>query len=320
MKSIAIIANFGGPRSLDEIESFLIALLTDRDVIRTRFPEWLHNWFFTRIARKRALKIAHDYALIGGKSPIFEDTEAVAAFVEKELELPVFAFHRYLTATHADFFEKIAADAVQVFPMFPQFSYATTGSIARFFETSLPKETVNKFQWVRSYCDHPAFVRTVQKTIGSHLEQLGWKEEETMLLFSAHGVPRAFIDKGDPYEEECLRSFESVKEAFPRAVSRLAYQSKFGRGEWLRPYTDEVSDEILSWCEGRRQVVFVPISFTSDHIETLYEIEKLYLPRVRDRGLLASRCPAPNISPIIPELLANIPKTPNALLLRTCVK
>lgn len=316
MKSIAIIANFGGPRSLSEIESFLIALLTDRDVIRTRFPEWFHNWFFTRIARKRALKIAHDYVRIGGKSPIFEDTEAVAAFVERELKIPVYAFHRYLTATHHNFFQKIEADLIQVFPMFPQFSYATTGSIARFFEKHLPKESVEKFQWIRSYCDHPAFIRTVQKTIASHLEQLGWKEEETMLLFSAHGVPRAFIDTGDPYEEECQRSFESVKQAFPKAVSRLAYQSKFGRGEWLRPYTEEVSDEILSWCEGRRQVVFVPISFTSDHIETLYEIEELYLPLVRNRGLLASRSPAPDLSPVIIEILTTTLKTTNAMLIK----
>jgi ferrochelatase len=83
--------------------------------------------------------------------------------------------------------------------------------------------------------------------------------------------------------------------AFPSSLGRLCFQSKFGPGEWLRPYTNEACRQILDWHQGRENVVFIPISFTSDHIETLYEIEELYLPLIREKGLMAKRCPALNL-------------------------
>lgn len=92
---------------------------------------------------------------------------------------------------------------------------------------------------------------------------------------------------------------------------RLCYQSKFGRGEWLRPYTNEACEEILSWHEGRKNVVFIPISFTSDHIETLFEIEKLYLPPIQKNGLSAFRCPALNLEPYWLNAILEILEEPN---------
>ena len=98
---INLFVNFGGPRDLEEITPFLTALLTDRDVVRTRFPTFLHNWLFRRVAKKRAQKIAHDYAMIGGRSPIYFDTEALA---KKWDSLTI---HRYLPATHRETLQKI---------------------------------------------------------------------------------------------------------------------------------------------------------------------------------------------------------------------
>ena len=101
---------------------------------------------------------------------------------------------------------------------------------------------------------------------------------------------------------------------------QLCYQSKFGKGEWLRPYTNEVCEEILKWNEKRKNIVFVPISFTTDHIETLFEIEKLYLPLIEKNGLKAYRCPALNLEPYWIDALAEIAKGPilydNHLLIR----
>lgn len=313
MKS-TIIVNFGGPRNLEEIESFLISLLTDRDVIRSRMPNFLHRFLFTRIAKKRVEKVAADYALIGGKSPIFEDTETVASLVSHLTGSEVRAFHRYLVATHGEFFKSLgslSSDEILVFPMFPQFSYATTGSIARFFKTHLPESLTARLRWIRSYSDHPAYVRVIQQNIRAFLDEQKLEEEETVLLFSAHGLPQAFIDTGDSYQKECERSFALIAAGFPKALAKLAYQSKFGRGEWLRPYTDETCEEVLSWSEGRKNVVFIPLSFTSDHIETLYEIEELYLPIVRRKGLNALRCPAQGTAPewtqAIAEIMRSIP-------------
>ncbi|MES2344540.1 MAG: ferrochelatase [Chlamydiota bacterium] len=310
MKSM-IIVNFGGPRLLSEVESFLIALLTDRDVIRTKLPKMIHRWFFTRIAKKRALKVAEDYQLIGGKSPIFEDTEAVAKAVASHLNINILTFHRYLTETHASFINQVCdlEEETVVFPMFPQFSFATTGSIARFFKNNVPKNRLEKMRWVKSYADHPAYVRLLQNNIRTYLLEQDLKDEECILLFSAHGIPLQFVKTGDTYEKECKRSFEAVAIAFPKIKCRLSYQSKFGRGEWLRPYTDEVCRDILEWSEGRRHVIFIPLSFTSDHIETLFEVEQLYMPVIRKAGLSAHRCPAPNRSTAWTTTIAHIAQT-----------
>ncbi len=294
-----LLVNFGGPREALELEPFLKELLCDRDVIRTKFPDWLHKWMFRRIAKKRALKIRVDYERIGF-SPIYEDTEALRAALQERCGVPVFTFHRYLPATHRrslSQIEKCELSEIRALPLFPQFCYGTTGSVARFFSENLPREVVQKLRWVKSYAEHPSFIQAWQKRISGFLADRKLDDKDTFLFFSAHGVPRAFIDEGDPYQEECARSFRGVMEGFPNIPGRLAYQSKFGRGEWLRPYTEEECKIALSWAKERKQIVFVPISFTSDHIETLFEIEELYLPLIRASGLNAHRCPALNLDP-----------------------
>ncbi|HEX2583336.1 MAG TPA: ferrochelatase [Chlamydiales bacterium] len=314
---IDLLVNFGGPRHLDEIAPFLTALLTDRDVIRTRFPGFFQTWLFAQIAKKRAVKIRGDYEKIGGKSPIYFDTEIVAE------KLGAMTFHRYLPATHKQSLQQIEAcplPLIRVLPLFPQFSYVTTGSIARFFRKNLSPRTLNKLRWIHSYAAHPAFIASYQRRIRNFLQQRQIQEEECILLFSAHGIPRSFIESGDIYESECRHSFEAVREAFPKATCRLSYQSKFGRGEWIRPYTDESCEAVLSWGEGRRQIVIVPISFTSDHIETLFEIEELYLPILRNKGLAAHRCPALNLETdwiaALREIAATSPLSATQMLIR----
>lgn len=303
-----LLVNFGGPRNLDEVESFLRTLLCDRDVIRTWFPTFFHNWFFSRIARKRARKVSEDYEGIGGRSPIYFDTEALAAVLSERLQTKVYTFHRYLPATHKESLESLKTfDQIKVVPLFPQFCYATTGSIARFLSPYLP----HQLHWIKSYAEHPAFIRAYQRRISDFLAEKNLREEDTVLLFSAHGVPKIFVEEGDPYESECMLSYEKVMEGFPKALGKLSYQSKFGRGEWIRPYTDETCEQILTWHQGRKNVVVVPISFTSDHIETLFEIEKLYLPLIAAKGIHAYRCPALNLEPYWVDALVEILRKPN---------
>lgn len=292
-----LLVNFGGPRSLKEIEPFLCALLTDKDVVRTKWPQFFHNYLFSKIAKKRARRVRKDYLSIGGKSPIYADTEWIASTLEERLNAPVFTFHRYLPATHLATIEALEAsdcENIHVFPMFPQFTFATTGSIARFLMKHLSSKTVAKLRWLRSYPSHAAFIELLQKMIREFLEAKNLKEEEIFFLFSAHGVPKSFVETGDPYQYECEASFQKVMALFPNAVGRLAYQSKFGPEEWLRPYTQELCETIENYNEGREHVIFIPISFTSDHIETLFEIEKLYLPILTKKGLNAYRLPALN--------------------------
>jgi len=297
-KTAYLIVNFGGPRDLNEIEEFLISLLTDQEVIRTRFPAFFHRFLFTRVAKKRVDKIRPDYALIGGKSPIYDDTEAVSKSVSTLLGQEVLTFHRYLPQTHPAFIEKMESlkdvTAIRVFPMFPQFSYTTTGSIALWFQNHLSPEIVDKMRWVKSYPTHSFYIAAMERVLREFLQENGLKEEETILLFSAHGLPQRYIDTGDVYQEECQLTFESLRTHFPLALSQLSFQSQFGKEKWIPPYTAERCEKISEWAEGRHNVVVVPLSFTSDHIETLYEIEELYLPSIRNAGLNAYRCPALN--------------------------
>ncbi len=300
MTKAYLIVNFGGPRHPGEIALFLRELLTDQDVVRTGWPQFWHNLFFSRMAKKRARQVAHDYALIGGASPIYGDTEKVAEELRKALGSPVLTFHRYLPDTHATFIrqvEELECREITVFPLFPQFSYATTGSIARWFHNHVCGKTVRKMRWLKSYPVHPSFVEATQKTMRDFMQGHGLSLSEVFFLFSAHGLPRKFICSGDVYESECERSYAAVMAGFPGVPGLLSYQSKFGRGEWLRPYTEEVASSILHYHQGRSSIVVVPISFTSDHIETLFEIEHLYLPVIRSSGIQAYRCPALGLSP-----------------------
>lgn len=317
-----LIVNFGGPRTLEEIEPFLAALLTDKDVIATRFPQPIHNLLFKRVAAKRAQKICHDYEQIGGGSPIWIDTEYIASELRRQLKAPVLTFHRYLPSTHPSFLEEIThlhAEQIHVFPMFPQFTYATTGSIARFLSKHLPRATLQKFRWIKSYPYHSAFVRVTQNAIRDFLNASSLKEEEVFFLFSAHGLPQLFVDKGDPYAYECQTSYNAVMRAFPKAQGILCYQSKFGPGEWLRPYTNDVCQAIDTYTH-RTYCLFVPISFTSDHIETLFEVEELYKPLIAQKGFRPLRIPALNRRPdwlaAIPEIIADSAPCTTSMLIR----
>lgn len=299
-RTIYLLVNFGGPRDLLEIPSFLEELLLDEDVIRTPYPRFFEKWLFRNVAKKKSKTLIHDYQKIGGASPIYADTEKLAEILSEKLGENVCTFHRYLPQTHKSSLlqlESLAATSIYVLPLFPQFTYATTGSIARFFQRHLSSETIKKLRWIRSYPDDPLFIGAFQKKIRTFLEENRLHEEKTILLFSAHGLPLSFVEEGDPYQDECERSFRALRKGFPNALTKLSFQSKFGKGEWLSPSTEEMCTKILSWHEKREAVVFVPLSFPSDHIETLFEIEYQYLPLIRERKLSAYRCPALNFEP-----------------------
>jgi protoporphyrin/coproporphyrin ferrochelatase len=318
-----ILANFGGPRDLAEVAPFIKELLLDPEVIRPKLPLFLHKMLFSWIAYRRSKKTVKDYEKIGGKSPIFEDTERVAKEIEKRTETTVIPFHRYLPKTHKDFFQNVIADTadeIRIFPLFPQFTYATTGSIARFFSERLPKKILNKLRWVKSYPAHPGFIKAYKSVILDFLESKGIKEEEAFLLFSSHGVPKSFIEEGDLYQMECQMSFEKLINQLPKSEGLLCYQSQFGPEEWIKPYTDEVCTHIENYCPPNKKIVIVPLSFTSDHIETLFEIEELYIEKLHKKGYNAYRCPALNFHPdwmdAILEILKEGNWTNNQMLVR----
>lgn len=323
-KDPLLIVNFGGPRSLEEVPSFLHALLCDKDVIHTRLPQCLHTFLFGRIAKKRAAQVQEDYQMIGGGSPIFYDTEWITAQISTVMQRPALAFHRYIQQTHAEFLEKMAAwegKDITVFPLFPQCSYTTTGSIARFLQKHVPSSIVKRMHWIKSYPKHPAYIEAMVSCIRAHIQQQGWEEEEVLLFCSAHGLPISYIEEGDPYQKECEETFRALQEHFPKADALLAYQSQFGKGKWLLPSTKTLCENPYAWIGHKKRILFVPVSFTSDHIETLFEIEEQYVHPLRALGLSAMRCSALNRDPLwlkaIIQMIGEIPKVSTSVLVRS---
>ncbi|MDA8773747.1 ferrochelatase [Chlamydiia bacterium] len=293
-----IIVNFGGPRSIREIKPFLTSLLTDRDVVQTPLPKWINNGLFRLIALFRSRSIASSYEEIGGCSPIYDDTEFVANHLRQVQSRPVITFHRYIPATHKAFLNQLNqykhADEMTIFPMFPQFTYATTGSIARWFWDNCPSTLVHKMRWIRSYPDHQAFVDAMVNVLEKHLNDHHLNQKNVTMIHSAHGIPKKFDRCGDPYQSECKRTFEAIKKKMPNVTHYLTFQSKFGPGEWIKPYTEQFCEESKNWLKPNHKVVFNPISFTSDHIETLFEIERDYMPILKEKGMDVYRAPALN--------------------------
>ncbi|MBS0628508.1 MAG: ferrochelatase [Verrucomicrobia bacterium] len=292
-KIALVVVNFGGPRNLLEVSDFLEALLTDPDVIRTRLPGFIQRLLFRKIAQKRAPKIAEDYEKIGGGSPIFADTEWMAKTLSEILQIQTLTFHRYLESTHKEFLDsldKIEADELLIFPLFPQFSYVTTGSIARWFSTEVKKDILHKMRWVSSYSSHEAYIAAFCSLIRGLLKEKSL--QEVTLLFSAHGLPVKYVKEGDPYQQECEASFKARSEQFPEHTAVLAYQSQFGKGQWLTPSTLNICTDPHLFLDPNKPVVFIPLSFSSDHIETLFEIEEQYVKPLKDLGFSAYRCPA----------------------------
>jgi protoporphyrin/coproporphyrin ferrochelatase len=299
MAQSVLLVNFGGPRSLEEVEPFLCELLTDRELIRQKGPAFLHDFLFRRIAKKRARTVRIEYEKLGGASPIYATTERLATLLQQQINRPVFTFHRTLTATHKHALHLIeqTSQDLTVLPLFPQFSYTTTGSIAAFFSQHLSSQRLRSLRWIKSYPTDPAFLYAHEHIMRAFLAQHRLEEEKSFFLFSAHGIPQSFVEEGDPYPYECQQTAHALLHQFPRASGLLSYQSQFGPEEWTRPYTKEVCQEIRHWCPDRSTIIIIPLSFTSDHLETLFEIEQLYLPLIIQQGLTALRCPALNLHP-----------------------
>ena len=201
--SPVILVSFGEPRTQGEVSSFLREILTDQELVRTPLPGWLHQTIFSLISIFRAPKLRKMYKKIEGESSFFADTEGLAEALSRLLSAPVIPFYRYLPRTHEAFLKKIQHDLrgekIVVFPLFPQRSCVTTGSSQKWLESRLPKKFFEKLDWIQSSAGHPAFIRAWKKQIQEFLESNALKEEETILLFSAHGVPKKIIEQGDPY-------------------------------------------------------------------------------------------------------------------------
>lgn len=313
MKLGVILFQLGGPDSLQAIEPFLYNLFCDPDIIDFPFARIARQPLARLIASRRASHVAHHYAEIGGKSPILEFTRRQAAALETVLradfDARVTVAMRYwhpLTEEAIQEMEGHVPEELVLLPLYPQYSKTTTGSSlnewSRRFHPNgwKPKiHTIEQFYEDHAYLD--AVVRAVNRSMA------GFEDAHDIdVVFSAHSLPVAIVEKGDPYQRQIERTTDLVWQRGNWPGRRhLCYQSKVGASKWLRPSMHETMKRLAS--EGRKHVLVVPISFVSDHVETLHEIDIEHREQARELGILDYRMvPGLNDSPAFIDALAGL--------------
>ncbi|EIW83215.1 ferrochelatase [Coniophora puteana RWD-64-598 SS2] len=307
--------NMGGPSTVPETHDFLKNLFMDGDLIPLPFQRVLAPI----IARRRTPQIEKQYADIGGGSPILRYTEFQG---EKMCELldelhPETAPHknytafRYANPLTTETARRMKEDGVRravAFTQYPQYSCSTTGSsLNEIFRRGRAGE-IGDIEWsvIDRWGTHPGFVEAVAQNIEATLSQYEpSKRKDVVLLFSAHSLPMSVVNRGDPYVPEVSASVSAVMDRLGHSNPyRLVWQSQVGPSAWMGMQTGEAVKGLARL--GRKNVVLVPIAFTSDHIETLYEIDLEYIHEGKELGMDIRRAESLNESPVFIRALADI--------------
>ncbi|HVP51021.1 MAG TPA: ferrochelatase [Terriglobales bacterium] len=273
-----VLFQLGGPDTLEAIEPFLYNLFCDPDIIDFPFARLGRKPLAKLISSTRAHKVRHHYATIGGGSPIRRNTERQAQALQSELEARgvdarCFVAMRYwhpFTAEAVAALEQTHCDEIVLLPLYPQYSSTTTGSSLnewnrRYRQNGACVRRVTNFYRHEGYLD--ALVETINRTLARFA-----KPERAEIIFSAHSVPIAVVERGDPYQRQIEETVALVMErgGWPNG-HRLCYQSKVGASRWLQPTLRATLRQVAE--ERIEEVCVVPISFVSDHVETLGEID-----------------------------------------------
>ena len=307
-----LLLQMGGPDSLEAIEPFLRNLFSDRDIIKIG-PAFFQPLIARFIARRRSKKVAEYYRRIGGKSPLRELTEQQAAELEQVLGsgYRCFTAMRYWKPDTAGALESMAHGGINriiALSLYPHYSRATTGSSINELERVRARcPAPFQLTYVKQFFDHPLYIDALVEKIQRALAGFG-DQGDVQLVFSAHGLPQSFIDSGDPYLDQIQTTVSLVMERFEGIQHHLAFQSRAGPVKWLEPSTEATIEELAR--AGSKQLLMVPISFVSDHIETLYEIDIQYRDLAHGLGINDfRRVESLNSSPLFIRCLADLVTT-----------
>jgi len=299
-----LLLNLGGPDQPEDVRPFLFNLFSDPEIIRLPFP-WLQRPLAWLISTTRTRKSQENYRRIGGGSPLRRITEEQAQALQVELQQrgydnQVYVGMRYWHPFTEEAIAHIKRDRIQklvILPLYPQFSISTSGSSFRLLERLWkedPELAEIDYTVVPSWHNRPGYLKAMAELVQTELDQLA-EPDQVHIFFSAHGVPVSYVEEaGDPYQKEIEESTALIMAALGRPNEyTLAYQSRVGPVEWLRPYTE---DAIVSLArQGITRLLVVPISFVSEHIETLQEIDIEYRELAEEAGIKEfNRVPALN--------------------------
>ena len=308
-QTAVILLQMGGPDSISAVKPFLVNLFSDREIIKIG-PTFLQPLIARYIAGKRAPKVEGYYGRIGGKSPIRELTEAQAAALEARLgpEFRCYTAMRYSRPSTRETLAVIRKEGITriiALSLYPHYSRATTGSSINELNRAIAETGVRFNQTsIDRFFSHPLYIQALAERIEAGLAAFP-DRTEVELVFSAHSLPQSFIDEGDPYLSHIEETVRLVMERLGDISFHLAFQSKAGPVKWLEPSTEEMLRHLAG--HGCKNMLMVPLSFVSDHIETLYEIDIQYTEEARNLGIENfHRSPSLNSEPLFIECLADL--------------
>lgn len=324
-----ILCNFGGPTKEEEVRPFLFLLFNDPLVIKIPFAP-IRRFVAKRISKKRAPESNHEYAKIG-YSPINKMTQTQANQLQEMLRksnpnTDVHVINRYTEPFAENVIPKLKFDGGKVFvlTMYPHFCHSTTATSVREVDIAMRERFGDKevdSTRIYSWWHNQKYLDYSSKQLQDKLEVVLKEQSEgpITIMFSAHGIPKRYRDRGDPYVSETTGHFNEIKRRIEdsfksngKDLSRvhweLCFQSRVGPVEWTKPYTDE-SISKLSKERGGHLLIY-PISFTSDHIETLYEMDVTYKEQALSGGFDSyNRVSGANDDPKLTECLVDILKS-----------
>ncbi len=299
MSLAVVLFNLGGPDRREAVEPFLFNLFSDPAILGG--PAFLRRRLARFIARRRAPVARKIYAEMGGGSPLLSNTLAQARALETHLKMrataaKVFVAMRYWHPFAADAVRAVksaAATQVVLLPLYPQYSTTTTASSLASWHDAARGAGLNVE--TRTICCYPAergFVMALADLVRARIER--WTGRKFRVLFSAHGLPKKVIGRGDPYQWQVERTAGSVAAALSGAIEDwvVCYQSRVGPLQWISPSTES---EIRRAGRDGVPVLVVPIAFVSEHSETLVELDIEYR-RVAEEARVPGYVRVPTVS------------------------
>lgn len=289
-----LLLNLGGPVNLGQVEPFLAALFGDRDLIKLPGPAWLQPPLARLIARLRAPSAKGRYAEIGGGSPLLQESAFQASALRAELraagreELVKLCF-RCTAPRAAGLLMALKRRGVRKLvplTLYPHDCRATTGSSLRELAREAAKLGLELLPGVDHYATDPDYLEALERPLRAALAEL----PGATVIFSAHSLPVRQIEAGDPYEQEIHATCDALKARLGELPGGyiLAYQSRTGPVRWLEPPLKSVLETM-----GGKDVIVVPVSFVTEHIETLHELDIEYRHVADQAGIRTYRRVAP---------------------------
>ena len=312
MKLAVVLFNLGGPDSLEAVQPYLQNLFSDPAIIQ--LPGLVRRPLAKFIAAKRAPLAKKIYEHLGGSSPILGETEAQARALEEALRCEGHNAQCFIAMRCWHPFTKEAVQAVKAYapervvllPLYPQYSTTTTRSSLDEWRKEAARQQLTIPQ--HEICCYPfesGFVTALADLVREALKQAK-PAVSYRLLFSAHGLPKRVIDKGDPYQWQVERTVEAVvaKLEDDRLDWQICYQSRVGPLKWIGPATD--AELRRAGADGKGAII-VPVAFVSEHSETLVELDVEYRKLAAESGVPDYiRVPAVRTRPAFINALASL--------------